>query len=1373
MQSATPAAAAHRTQRARRRPMRRPAPRPATLVIHELGKGNAAVLSPAVFAEIFGHGDNGSSLDDASEDLTEARDAQVASNPDTQAWVEGLASEQGRATQSSSTTIDEKTRRCIAVAPWLPPSRDTIKTSTWTILPVRIDTTSTATSIAVPATALGLQSFGAALRASRGDVRTKSGFDVLVVPVEPLQLAEVFVKVDGEALRRHDEVQRKFGGGFVAGHKTLTVAKAKGRPVDSAADPAGADLYHRLSAAVNLALGQAGIVHVNDQIQIPLPAHPITHATFPPVELIIASPVDQGRVGPATRVIIDVENPKSAHRRQISTHYGPPKIDYLSQYIAEEDEDTTNDSFYSAAETGVPGESSEGDSLQTSDDQSSELEEIESSDDGGLSDDSGDELISLNSSMLPPTSGIMSSRTAATPRPFSHRQPSGMQSPRSVYSSYTVTTARPGGLGGRSFQLRPLYAKVADALLHPKPDGGEDDEARIFVDVKMLTRLGCFSGDWVKMSVTSASNMPYRSWSMNDFEADDVPEDFRVVKVYGIPDVPSNDAIQYAKTGSSRRLSQTSIAPLGRPMPNAYVSPVLFANLGQPASVTLAALSLTSHDGKRFFRSKLINSASPPIAKEVTLLRIPTPLSTERAVQPALLASLKQHFETRRRLIRTGDLVAIRFQPQVSRMLYDGADPTADADGGVIEEFLAATSGFASDAPSVEDTSVAWFRIGNLTNANVDPDDPLMDRDLWGGMATVEPLVTKMVQVGRAPGRIPAVVDNPWPFYFDMKTIPRTILSTPTSIPTPATASSQYVRPAQKQIREILAAATSQQAKRLGLAPSVILLHSTQRRIGKLHLTATACADLGLHVFPIDAYDILSEGATGGDVKTEATLRARVERGLDCGADSVVPLIQHTEALTADRIASTLQDMLEDLRALVMTTTEIDKVPDNVRSLVTHEVQVSAPGEAERECILRDIVQELGLTLALDLDLNSIALKTAALVAGDLLDVVERSSIARQTRLEDLSELQGGIAISDILVAGGVQARCLTKADFETAVEATRKNFADSIGAPKIPNVRWADVGGLAHAQAALRETIQLPLERPELFARGARKRSGVLLYGPPGTGKTLLAKAVATEFSLNFFSVKGPELLNMYIGESEANVRRVFARARDARPCVVFFDELDAIAPRRGNQGDSGGVMDRIVSQLLAELDGMSGGSGSDSGGGGGVFVIGATNRPDLLDPALLRPGRFDKMLYLGVPDSHAAQRTVLEALTRNFTLDDTLSLARVADTLPFTYTGADMYALCADAMLKAIMRRAADVDRKIEMLEQQQGKQPGDITPAWFFDHVAEEEDTRVCVTEEDFGQARSELVASVRYVIWGYECMLQVASRPTVMCCEKTRS
>ncbi|EFN50862.1 hypothetical protein CHLNCDRAFT_28658, partial [Chlorella variabilis] len=176
-----------------------------------------------------------------------------------------------------------------------------------------------------------------------------------------------------------------------------------------------------------------------------------------------------------------------------------------------------------------------------------------------------------------------------------------------------------------------------------------------------------------------------------------------------------------------------------------------------------------------------------------------------------------------------------------------------------------------------------------------------------------------------------------------------------------------------------------------------------------------------------------------------------------------------------------------------------------------------------------------------------------------------------------------------------------------------------------IPSVKWEDVGGLHDIKRAILDTVELPLKHPELFAGGLRRRSGVLLYGPPGTGKTLLAKAVATECSISFLSVKGPELINMYVGESERQIREasVFARARRARPCVVFFDELDSLAPARGRGSDSGGVMDRVVSQLLAEIDGVQVGD---------VFLVGATNRPDLLDPALLRPGRLDKLLYVGI---------------------------------------------------------------------------------------------------------------------------------------------
>lgn len=255
------------------------------------------------------------------------------------------------------------------------------------------------------------------------------------------------------------------------------------------------------------------------------------------------------------------------------------------------------------------------------------------------------------------------------------------------------------------------------------------------------------------------------------------------------------------------------------------------------------------------------------------------------------------------------------------------------------------------------------------------------------------------------------------------------------------------------------------------------------------------------------------------------------------------------------------------------------------------------------------------------------------------------------------------------------------------ALERSKKRNASALGTPKVPNVKWEDVGGLEDVKKSILDTVQLPLLHKDLFSSGLRKRSGVLLYGPPGTGKTLLAKAVATECSLNFLSVKGPELINMYIGESEKNVRDIFQKARTARPCVIFFDELDSLAPARGASGDSGGVMDRVVSQMLAEIDGLND-STQD------LFIIGASNRPDLIDPALLRPGRFDKLLYVGVNSDASYRERVLKALTRKFILHEDVSLYSIAKKCPPNFTGADMYALCADAWFNAAKRKVSSSD-------------------------------------------------------------------------------
>ncbi|KAJ4749245.1 hypothetical protein LUZ62_083650 [Rhynchospora pubera] len=262
---------------------------------------------------------------------------------------------------------------------------------------------------------------------------------------------------------------------------------------------------------------------------------------------------------------------------------------------------------------------------------------------------------------------------------------------------------------------------------------------------------------------------------------------------------------------------------------------------------------------------------------------------------------------------------------------------------------------------------------------------------------------------------------------------------------------------------------------------------------------------------------------------------------------------------------------------------------------------------------------------------------------------------------------------------------CSLEKEFLKALERSKKRIGSALGAPKVPNVKWEDVGGLEDVKKMILDTIQLPLMHKHLFSSGLRRRSGMLFYGPPGTGKTLLAKAVATECSLHFLSVKGPELINMYIGESEKNVRDIFEKARSARPCVIFFDELDSLAPARGAAGDSGGVMDRVVSQMLAEIDGLNDSSQD-------IFIIGASNRPDLIDPALLRPGRFDKLVYVGVNTDPSYRERVLQALTRKFKLHEDVSLFEVAKRCPPNFTGADMYALCADAWFHAAKRQVSD---------------------------------------------------------------------------------
>ncbi|KAI4209095.1 MAG: hypothetical protein LQ351_007931 [Letrouitia transgressa] len=1237
--------------------------------------------------------------------------------------------------------------RYVAVTPCSSASPDALADESWIILPVRCQKSVNDTerglkqTLTLPAKS---QTFQAIERMIGCDTlisvapKTRVGQKVLTLDVEPIRLDKIFITVDGDALKRHEEVQREFGGGFDLSRSYSHVKKGKGKEkaanqngvVDSKQEQDPTE-EHRLKLAVREALASLTIVRQHEFFRLPLAAHPITHVPFPPAHLTLCEPVSQGLISQQTEVIVKkaFKSDKEDQRLSNQSHWEIPDT------LMEESEETTNEQFFSALEDNPSGFTVQSEQNDSETDSGRSDGSCESE-----SDDSVDNIISLRTpNFTSENTGIRSSTTAATPR--ARQSLNDMNSPGSVLSNVTAATVQRAMGNGRIFEAKSLLARVPDDLLYPRPREDDDNEARLYVDLKMLVKLNCFSGDWIRVNPVFQKDGVHHRWGVEEPKNEGYSrENSRVVKIYGIPDISRNVASPNHKHNSTaRRSSIVSTTTISGLTPLAWTSPMLLHNFGHPSHLRLIPKTKNNQDAQPLslsnVKTKTRNRLDPPLTTEVVLHKIASPLSQENLLQRGIFAALKRYFECKHRIVSTGDLIALTIDADFCRLMGH-ADSTADS-GSETEEVLS----FApKDQLSGAITpAVIWFRVGRVFTATENQEEA-DDGGFWGQSAYVDPIKTRMPMGQNVQQKLPPLMESTWHYYLGVKPLPAYQL--PMNIRyAMAVAPKQSISPLQQRLRGLITAATSPLAVHLKIDPAIVLLYSSQRNTGKATLSTRTASDVGVHTFVIDARDLQSEG-TAGDIQ-EASLNTRVARALSCGSQCTSILIRHVEALTGERMISAVRDIIKDVRVLIATTTQIEQVSEDIRSVCTHEMELSAPGEAERESILHDIIQERGIRVAHDVDVAAIAVKTAALVAGNLVDIVERAVAARQERLENFIDASSASTskasqylIRDIAVAGGEWARCVVKADFDLAIEAARKNFADAIGAPKIPNVQWDDVGGLENVKDTVMETIQLPLERPELFAKGMKKRSGILLYGPPGTGKTLLAKAIATEFSLNFFSVKGPELLNLYIGESEANVRRVFQKARDARPCVVFFDELDSVAPKRGNQGDSGGVMDRIVSQLLAELDGMS--NGED--GAGGVFVIGATNRPDLLDPALLRPGRFDKMLYLGVAETHQKQLAILEALTRKFTLAPELSLKRVAESLPFTYTGADLYALCSDAMLKAITQRASAVDAKIKALKT------GPVSTAYFFDHLAVPQDVAVIVTEADFEAARRELVGSV---------------------------
>jgi len=391
--------------------------------------------------------------------------------------------------------------------------------------------------------------------------------------------------------------------------------------------------------------------------------------------------------------------------------------------------------------------------------------------------------------------------------------------------------------------------------------------------------------------------------------------------------------------------------------------------------------------------------------------------------------------------------------------------------------------------------------------------------------------------------------------------------------------------------------------------------------------------------------------------------------------DSIAPKRGETQGDVERRVVAQLLSLMDGLEErgqviVIGATNRVDAVDPALRrgGRFDREIEIGVPDKNGRKEILQ--VHTRGMPLVEGIDLDQYAENTHGFVGADLESLAKESAMNALRRIRPELDLE-----SDQIDAEVLEHLEVTQNDFKQALKGIEPSALREVFV-EVPDVTWDDVGGLEDTKERLRETIQWPLDYPDVFETlDMQAAKGVLMYGPPGTGKTLLAKAVANEAESNFISIKGPELLNKFVGESEKGVREVFEKARANAPTVIFFDEIDSIAGERGGQSTDSGVGERVVSQLLTELDGLE--ELED------VVVIATTNRPDLIDPALLRPGRLDRHVHVPVPEEEG-RRKILAVHTRDKPLADDVDLDELAARTE-GYVGADIEALTREASMAA----------------------------------------------------------------------------------------
>jgi len=495
--------------------------------------------------------------------------------------------------------------------------------------------------------------------------------------------------------------------------------------------------------------------------------------------------------------------------------------------------------------------------------------------------------------------------------------------------------------------------------------------------------------------------------------------------------------------------------------------------------------------------------------------------------------------------------------------------------------------------------------------------------------------------------------------------------------------------------------------KTLGVKPPRGVLLFGPPGSGKTLIARAVANETGAFFFLINGPEIMSKMAG----ESESNLRKAFEEAEKNAPaiifideiDSIAPKRDKTNGEVERRIVSQLLTLMDGLKArasvvVIGATNRPNSIDAALRRFgrFDRELDIGVPDENGRLEIFR--IHTRNMKLDDDVDPEEVARETHGFVGADM------AALCTEAAMQCIRDKMHLIDIEDETIDAEVlDSMAVNKEHFAYAVGVANPSSLRETTV-EVPNITWADIGGLQSVKTELRELVQYPVEHPEKFEKfGMSPSKGVLFYGPPGCGKTLLAKAVANECQANFISIKGPELLTMWFGESEANVRDVFAKARGAAPCVLFFDELDSIAQQRGgNSGDGGGAGDRVMNQLLTEMDGM--------GAKKQVFIIGATNRPDIIDAALMRPGRLDQLIFIPMPDFES-RLGILKSTLRKSPIAADVDLEYIAQQTD-KFSGADLTEICQRSAKLAIRESIArDMEReRLRAQAIEDGEEPPD---------------------------------------------------------------